>query len=195
MTDLSSHQGGTAAVGRVVAARKHGGTGGWHLAALATGVMIAAGGSAAAVIAWHEQSQKPIPSQTSHAQGQALFLARSTLLALQHANVTQDYRVLWQLSAPAFQSSNPPQRLSDIFAEFRQRRLDLSVAALSEPQWLEAPKTGADGHLALKGYFRIGGRRLHFDLVFVPIDGLWKLSGISVFVREEPMHAALARDG
>lgn len=173
-------------------ARRHARGNGVAITALMAGVVVASAGAAAGVLAldWRqrqrEASQLPIaPLPQSAAERQAVFLARSTLLALQHANVTQDYRVLWQLSAPAFQASNPPQRLADVFAEYRRRRMDLSIAALSDPHWSEPTVVGADGQLRLKGYFPVGGRRLVFSLAYVPLDGVWRMTGISVSVNAD----------
>jgi hypothetical protein len=170
------------------------------LAVTAVGVVLAAASAAATVIAFDWQHRRAdggaaVQTPQSAAEQQAVFLARSTLLALQHANVTEDYRVLWQLSAPAFRASNPPQRLSDIFAEYRRRRMDLSIAALSEPRWSEPPHVGADGQLRLKGFFPVAGRRLVFDLAYAPLDGVWRMTGISVSVRAEEQAQAAAPSG
>lgn len=170
-------------------------------AVTAFGVVVAAASAAAGVIAFDWQQRREAVAHRgeetpqSAADQQAIFLARSTLLALQHANVTEDYRVLWQLSAPAFQASNPPQRLSDIFAEYRRRRMDLSIAALSEPRWSKPPRVAADGQLRLEGYFPVAGRRLVFDLAYAPLDGVWRMTGISVSVRAEEQAQAAAASG
>lgn len=165
------------------------------MAATAAGVVLAAGASAASVIALDRMQNPAAVRDGVHATAhpQAVFLARSTLLALQHANLTEDYRVLWQLSAPSFQASNSPQRLAGLFAEFRRRRMDLSVAGLADPHWTEAPAIASDGQLKLKGYFPIPGSRLQFDIAFTPLDGLWKMTGLSVSVR--PAMAETASSG
>src|SRR5215813_2946497 len=52
--------------------------------------------------------EKPAPVSS----GQALYLVRSTLLALNDANRTNNYTVLRDLAAPAFQARNTPADLS-----------------------------------------------------------------------------------
>lgn len=110
----------------------------------------------------------------------ARALANSTLLALHHANMTDNYTVLHQLSAPAFQAVNSAQRLSLIFKETRRRQLDLSVAAHTQPQWIAPPAVAANGQLHMKGFYPAAGGRLYFDLVYASHEGKWRLLGISV---------------
>lgn len=111
---------------------------------------------------------------------QATVLARSTLLALQHANLTEDYAVLWRLAAPDFQKANPPARLAEIFTELRRRRLDLSIAAVTEPMWSTRPMIDGNGKLKLTGAFPARGGHLRFDLDYVPLQGLWRMTGVTV---------------
>lgn len=154
------------------------------------GLVAVSGGSAVAVIAYDRHAERAglaeaalqhTPERASAQQ--AIALMRSSLLALHHANLTDDYSTMHQLTAPQFQAMNSADRLRQIFEEPRRRRLDLSVAAYSQPQWLEPPGIGADGQLRLKGVFQLPDGGLYFDLGYVPLDGQWRLIAISVSVQ------------
>jgi hypothetical protein len=59
-----------------------------------------------------------------------LMLIRSSLLALDQANKTGNYTVLRDLGSPGFQAGNTAARLSEIFAQQRNEKLDLSGVAV-----------------------------------------------------------------
>lgn len=119
----------------------------------------------------------------------ALYLARSTLMALDDANRTGNYSVLRLLGSPSFQSANSPERLSDVFAKTRHSELDLSVAALGHPRWSTPPAVGRDRLLRLIGAYDLPGADLRFALAFEPAAGAWRLHEIHVAV-EPALRAA-----
>src|SRR4051812_10581152 len=53
-------------------------------------------------------------------------LVRTSLIALQQANQTNNYSVIYSMSAPGFQSSTPVEKLAANFAGLRNTKLDLS---------------------------------------------------------------------
>ena len=108
-----------------------------------------------------------------------LILLRSSLLALDQANKTGNYTVLRDLGAPGFQA-NTAAKLSEIFAQLRRDNLDLSGAAVSEPQLTVAPEIAANGLLHMKGFFPGTGAQVNFELLYAPVDGQWRLFGVSV---------------
>jgi hypothetical protein len=154
-------------------------------AGLLASVVVAAAGAAAGVLALdrlRRPEQAPLRSsaEPTRVEKQATFLVRSTLLALQHANHTVNYGVLWHLSAPEFQRINPPERLAAIFAETRRKGLDLAIAAIAEPQWLEFAEPAPDRPWRLQGFFPTAGGRLRFDLDYLAHAGHWRVNGIAV---------------
>jgi hypothetical protein len=108
-----------------------------------------------------------------------LILIRSTLLALDHANKTGNYTVLRDLGAPAFQV-NTAARLAEIFADQRRDSLDLSGAAAIDPQLSLLPQIEANGMMRLAGFFPSIPRQVNFEMLFTPVDGQWRLFGLSV---------------
>ncbi|XSC46960.1 hypothetical protein ACF1BQ_015855 [Bradyrhizobium sp. RDT10] len=110
-----------------------------------------------------------------------LILIRSSLLALDQANKTGNYTVLRDIGAPGFQS-NTAARLGEIFAKLRSDNLDLSGVAVIEPQLNLLPQIEANGLMRMAGFFPSVPTQVNFDLSFAPVNGQWRLFGISVGV-------------
>ena len=110
-----------------------------------------------------------------------LILIRSTLLALDHANKTGNYTVLRDIGAPGFQA-NTAARLSEIFARLRSDNLDLSGVAAIDPQLSLLPQIEANGFMRMAGFFPSVPSQVNFELLFAPVDGQWRLFGISVSI-------------
>jgi hypothetical protein len=108
-----------------------------------------------------------------------LILVRSTLIALDQANKTGNYTVLRDLGAPGFQT-NTAARLGDIFAGLRRDNLDLSGVAALDPQLTLLPEIGADGMMRMTGFFPSAPAQINFDLLYAPVNGQWRLYGVSV---------------
>ena len=110
-----------------------------------------------------------------------LILVRSTLLALDHANKTGNYTVLRDMAAPGFQG-NTAARLAEIFAKLRNDKLDLSGVAVIDPQLSLLPQIEANGMMRMAGFFPSVPTQVNFELMYAPVDGQWRLFGISVAV-------------
>ena len=121
---------------------------------------------------------------------QAMILIRSSLLALQQADETGDYDVLYGLGAKSFQQANPPQKLSQTFAAMRPYNIN-SVLVL-EPEFTQVPVLDKDGLLIMAGYFNGDGYRINFQLAYQPENDHWKLFGISAGVQPVPPAAPAA---
>ncbi len=109
-----------------------------------------------------------------------LILIRSTLLALDQANKTGNYTVLRDLGAPGFQATNNPARLGDIFANLRRERIDLAGVAVLEPQLTVLPEIESNGMMRMAGFFPSVPAQVKFELLYAPVDGQWRLFGVSV---------------
>jgi hypothetical protein len=125
-----------------------------------------------------QQQAAPPPIQID--RNGVLILIRSTLLALDHANRTGNYTVLRDLGAPGFQASNSAARLGEIFANLRSQNLDLSGLAVLEPQLTILPTSVSGGMMRMAGFFPSVPTQINFDLLFAPVEGRWRLFGISL---------------
>jgi hypothetical protein len=110
-----------------------------------------------------------------------IMLIRSTLFALDHANKTGNYTVLRDLGAPGFQV-NTAARLGEIFAKLRSDKLDLSGVAVIDPQLSLLPQIETNGMMRMAGFFPSVPQQVNFELLYAPIDGQWRLFGLSVSV-------------
>jgi hypothetical protein len=147
---------------------------GWRILPL-TAVIAALGCAAYAQAA----AQAPKPAQID--RNGVLILIRSALLALDQANKTGNYTVLRDIGAPGFQS-NTAARLGEIFAKLRGDNLDLSGVAVIDPQLNLLPQIEANGLMHMAGFFPSVPTQVNFDLSFAPVNGQWRLFGISVSI-------------
>lgn len=128
--------------------------------------------------ATHAGAETPVPAVPDGYQLSLLIYA--TMTALDQANATGNYTVLRDLAAPEFQRINPAQKLSAIFAGYRERRVVLAPVVLYQPRLLEEPTVAPEGLLRLKGFFPTKPLRIGFDLSYQIVGGAWRLMALSI---------------
>ena len=111
-------------------------------------------------------------------------LIKASLLSFNDANVTGNYAVLHAKLSKPFRDQFPPDKLAEIFKEFRDKHIDFDIIAAKKPIGAEEPKVDDKGLLSLKGYFDTTPSRVNYDLAFVMSDGEWKLIKINVDVKK-----------
>jgi hypothetical protein len=109
---------------------------------------------------------------------QLAILVQTTVVALSQANLTGNYTVLHALGAPGFQKANSPDKLGKLFANIR--KIDLTPVILYSPLLTRQPAIGDNNMLRLTGYYKTTPQQVQFDLLFQPVEGRWRLFGISV---------------
>ena len=62
----------------------------------------------------------------------------------------------------------------------RQDKVDLTGVAVLDPQLSVLPEILPSGLMRMAGIFPSAPMQVRFDLLFAPVDGQWKLFGISV---------------
>lgn len=120
------------------------------------------------------QARPAIPGEQGLAR-----LVWGAMVALDHANRTGNYSVLYSLGSVGFQDVNSPQKLSETFAPLRRNRVDVGRAVLIAPRYHLPPAIDDGGVLRLRGSFDFRPTGLGFDLMF-EWDGGWTLLGLSV---------------
>lgn len=141
----------------------------------------------ALVFALIPAQSKPLPQPQSAAAvsvrpqdaAQVLFLVRNTLIAVHQANVTGNYTVLRDLSAPDFRDRNTAADLARIFAKLRAQRVDLSAAAVLDPR-ISAARVTPQQQLQIAGSVATQPVPVRFELLFRPVAGAWRIEGISI---------------
>jgi hypothetical protein len=124
----------------------------------------------------------PPPRPVEIDRNSVYILIRSTILALQQANQTGNYSVLYALSAPDFQKDNSPERLSKLFGSLREKHFDLSGVLVLEPQLTVLPELYSNGVLRMAGFFPSVPMQVYFELQFAPVQGQWRIVALAVNV-------------
>jgi len=109
-----------------------------------------------------------------------VMLIKTTIIAVNQANMTGNYTLLRDLGSPDFQRGNNATRLADAFATLRLRNLDLSPILFLTPKLAGAPYFQENGSLRLTGLIPSSPEQVHFDFAFVQVDRQWLLDGISI---------------
>lgn len=102
------------------------------------------------------------------------------MIAVDNANRTGNYDVIYGLMSPRFQSTNTAATLARTFAPLRRNRVDIGRAILMSPNYYTPPNITQSGQLRLRGGFDYRPKSVRFDLVFEPVNGGWGLSAISI---------------
>jgi hypothetical protein len=124
-----------------------------------------------------------------------LVLIRTTLVALSQAVYTGNFTVLRDLGSPAFQAANSATQLGIVFADLRNRNIDLLPVVVVTPELSQPPQITADGRLRLVGLFPTHPLQIQFEIWFEPVQRQWRLSGLAVNTAAPPAAAASAQKG
>ena len=113
-------------------------------------------------------------------------LVRNVLLAVNDANLTGNYTVLRDLSAPDSQGLNTPERLEESFRPIRQQGTDFSIVAVATPRFVQLPTFTPQGYLRVSGEFN-SSPRITFDIFLQHVAGRWRPYAIGVGVVPAPV--------
>lgn len=120
-------------------------------------------------------AKPPVPGDM-----QLAILIQTAVVAASQANLTGNYTVLHALASPGFQQANPPEKLAQIFSQWREKRIDLTPIIIFSPI-LSGPAVVTDQNLLhVTGYYKTSPQQVHFDLLFQPVANQWRLFGISL---------------
>ena len=117
-----------------------------------------------------------------------LILIRSGLEALNQANLTNNYSVLYLMGSDTFRRTNSPESLSQAFKPFRDNRVSFYPALILGPQ-LTRPATIDGGKLTLVGFFPSSPSRINFALQFELSQGVWKPLALDISLSANPQPA------
>jgi hypothetical protein len=109
-------------------------------------------------------------------------LVKSSLMTLNNANLTGDYRVFHARLSEPFRKQYTPDRLKTTFKEFNDKNVDIDIVTAMTPTYEQPPYVDADGKLILRGFFPTEPSRVSFEMDFVSGAGEWKLIRINVKV-------------
>ena len=129
--------------------------------------------------------QAPAPAQAGAQQPKIdevalAIMIKSTIAAVQHANATGNYSVLRDLGTPIFRERYDQVKLTVIFGNLRTRGINLSPTLMLMPVLAKQPEITPQGQLHVIGYFPTQPLQIQFELLFLQLDGIWRLDGIAV---------------
>jgi hypothetical protein len=108
------------------------------------------------------------------------ILIKSILVTLNDAVASDNFTVLHAKISKPFRDQFPPDKLRTVFKDLVEKHavFDAIVASPVVPD--EDAKIDDKGVLRLKGRFDTAPKKVKYQLGFIPSDGQWKLSGISI---------------
>jgi hypothetical protein len=107
-------------------------------------------------------------------------LIKSTIIALQHANQTGNYSVLRDLGTPVFRERFDQATLTTAFSNLRGRHVNLTAVTMLAPNLVKQPELTAQNQLHIVGYFQTQPLQVQYEMLFLQIDGVWRIEGLSV---------------
>src|SRR5882672_3447994 len=107
-------------------------------------------------------------------------LIKSILVTLNDAVTSDNFTVLHAKISKPFRDQFPPDKLRAVFKDLVEKHavFDAIVANPVIPD--EEAKIDDKGVLRLKGHFDTTPKKVRYQLGFIPSDGQWKLSGITI---------------
>ena len=107
-------------------------------------------------------------------------LVKSILVTLNDAVAADNFTVFHAKISKPFRDQFPPERLKAIFKDLVDKHavFDAVVAKPIVPD-ADAMIDG-DGVLRLKGHFETTPKQVKYQLGFIPSDGVWKLSAVTI---------------
>ena len=114
------------------------------------------------------------------------ILIKSTIIALQQANVTGNYSVLRDLGTPVFRERFNQTHLAEVFANLRNRGINLNPAIVLSPTLAKQPQVTEQGVLQVEGAFATQPLQIQFNISFQLIDGAWRIQGLAVDAAPPP---------
>jgi hypothetical protein len=110
-------------------------------------------------------------------------LIKASLLTLNDANVTGNYAILHAKLSKPFREQFSTDRLKQSFREFADKKADWEAVAAMSPIPTKDSHIDKHGALILRGYFDAGAKHVVYELDFIPSEGEWKPSNLSVRVK------------
>ena len=107
-------------------------------------------------------------------------LIKSILVTLNDAVASDNFSVFHAKISKPFSDQFPPERLRAIFKDLVEKHavFDAIVASPVIPE--EDARIDEKGVLRLKGRFDTSPKKVKYQLGFIPSDGQWKLSGVTI---------------
>lgn len=107
-------------------------------------------------------------------------LVKSILVTLNDAVAADNFTVFHARISKPFREQFPPEKLRAIFKDLIEKHAVFDAVVASPVVSDEEAKIDEQGVLRLKGHFDTAPKKVKYQLGFIPSDGLWKLSGVTI---------------
>ena len=100
------------------------------------------------------------------------------IMALQHANQTGNYSVLRDLGTPLFRERFDQAQLTAVFYNLRSRGVNFTPILFLPANLTKQPEMTEGNELHVVGDFQTQPLRIQYDLLFLQIDGVWRIRAV-----------------
>ena len=107
-------------------------------------------------------------------------LVKSILITLSDAVAADNFTVLHAKISKPFRDQFPPEKLRAIFKDLVDKHAVFDAVVAKPIISDEDARIDEKGVLRLKGHFETTPKQVKYQLGFIPSDGLWKLSGVTI---------------
>ncbi len=105
---------------------------------------------------------------------------KSMMVTLSDAVAADNFTVLHAKISKPFRDQFPPEKLREVFKDLIDKHAVFD-AVVAKPIVPDADaKIDSDGVLRLKGHFETTPKQVKYQLGFIPSDGVWKLSAVTI---------------
>lgn len=107
-------------------------------------------------------------------------LVKSILVSLNDAVAADNFTVFHAKISKPFRDQFPPEKLRNVFKDLIEKHAVFDAVVASPVVSDEEAKIDEQGVLRLKGHFDTTPKKVKYQLGFIPSDGAWKLSGVTI---------------
>ena len=107
-------------------------------------------------------------------------LIKSILVSLNDAVASDNFTVFHAKLSKPFRDQFPPEKLRTIFKDLIDKHAVFDAVVAKPFVSDEDARIDEKGVLRLKGHFETTPKQVKYQLGFIPSDGQWKLSGVTI---------------
>src|SRR3954470_14312437 len=107
-------------------------------------------------------------------------MVKSILVTLSDAVASDNFTVLHAKISKPFRDQFPPDKLQAVFKDMVDKHAVFDAVVGKPIIADEEAKIDEKGVLRLKGHFETTPKQVKYQLGFIPADGLWKLSAVTI---------------
>lgn len=120
-------------------------------------------------------AEKEVPSDKA-----IINMVNETILILARDINRNDFSAFYDFIAKIWQSQTDKDALRNVFSDFIDKKIDLTIIEKQTPIISEKPYIDNDGILKLTGYYATKPYMVHFELKYTYEHPQWKLIGINI---------------